>query len=60
MADVLNEDIQNLEKRKKDERKMRRENGLSQSQNCLKCTEVGCCFVGQTKAGLGEPCEAGS
>ena len=52
MANNLNEYAEDLKKRKKDKWKMRGKNGLSQSQNCLKCTEVECCFVGQTKAGL--------
>ena len=52
MGGNLNEDQEDLEKSKKNKQKTRREGGLPQSQNYLKCTEAGWCFVGQTKAGL--------
>ena len=50
----LNRSLEEDEVKKKDERKLRREGNRqpSQSPSAHLCTEPGCNFVGQTKAGL--------
>ena len=48
----LNACMERQEKERKDVRKKRREEGVLSESSVLKCEEVGCSFVGQTKAGL--------
>ena len=48
----LNDCLEASEKERKDELKMRREEGIQPASIELRCEELGCMFVGQTKAGL--------
>ena len=52
MTGKLNVQLEASEKGRKDEWKMRREEGIQLASIELRCEEPGCMFVGQTKAGL--------
>ena len=52
MTGKLNVQLEASEKERKDERKMRREEGIQLASSELRCEEPRCTFVGQTKAGL--------
>ena len=52
MTAKLNGQLEASEKERKDERKVRREEGIQPPSIELRCEEPGCMFVGQTKAGL--------
>ena len=52
MTAKLNGQLEAAEKERKDERKVKREEGIQLPSIELRCEEPGCMFVGQTKAGL--------
>ena len=52
MVEDLNRESEEVEKRKKDERKQRRERELFEAHADLQCKESGCTFQAQNKAGL--------
>ena len=52
MVEDLNRESEEVEKRKKDERKQRRERELLEAHTYLQCKESGCTFQAQNKAGL--------
>ena len=48
----LNSEAEDLEVCKKDEKKRRRENRIGEAEAMFKCSESGCGFVAQSRAGL--------
>ena len=52
MTGQLNDQLEASEKERKDEQKMRREEGIQLASSELRCEEPGCVFSGQTTAGL--------